>query len=87
MLWIVLFIILNGVDFWLTRRILKAGGRELNPIIRKLGLWQVKVGGIIVVLLWWLITGIEFPIHLLNLSLLAVCIWNLFQYFTQKKGG
>lgn len=86
MIWIVVFVILNLLDAYLTRQTVKKGGRELNPIIRKLGMWKVKAGGLVVVVIWWLLTGVVFPIYLLNLLLLCACIWNAIQLFGQKEG-
>lgn len=34
-----LLILLNIGDWWTTRKVLKQGGRELNPIIRKVIAW------------------------------------------------
>jgi hypothetical protein len=34
--WLIVFVLLNAADIYTTHRVLKQGGRELNPILAKL---------------------------------------------------
>lgn len=36
-----LFVVLNGLDYWLTNKVLAAGGKEFNPAVK----WALKRGG------------------------------------------
>ena len=76
---ILLLTILNWLDYYLTIVILKSGGRELNPILRALGLVPVKVVGnigigIIIYFTSWISSII--PV----LGLLFCCVWNSYQF-------
>ena len=34
--WLIVFVLLNAADIYTTHRVLKQGGRELNPVLAKL---------------------------------------------------
>lgn len=65
---LLVFAALSALDAWLTLKILKAGGRELNPIVRKAmdrfgrerGLALVKIPTLILAafLPWWMLLGL-----------------------------
>jgi len=76
----ILLIILQFLDIFLTKKILSAGGRELNPLIRKYGYW-IKIP----VTIFALAAGFFIhPIIILPpiLIMIGVCIWN---YYTLKR--
>lgn len=82
----IIFILLNVVDWYLTQRILKKGGRELNPVIRWIGVTRSKLIFVpIVVILGFLIDWVVLIIPVLLLA--AVCIWNYIQLRKIKKVG
>ena len=83
MLWCVplsiLFLIVNWLDFYLTKRGLSKGGVELNPVIKFIGLLPTKIATSI------LIIGIGFYINKWILvaslpPLIFVGIWNFIQF-------
>ena len=70
-----LFAAVNILDWYLTKRILNNGGRELNPILRKFGIARMKliVCPILILigyLLYWEILIIP------TLIIAGACIWN-----------
>ena len=74
----VLFIVLNMLDWYLTKRILNKGGVELNPVLRVVGIWQAKLVLIpIVIVIAWFTTWVLLAIGCAA-GLFAV-IWNLIQ--------
>lgn len=81
MFWIlsVIFVLLNVFDVWLTKKALRMGARELNPIARKFGLYLPKLIFVpICVMLayftaWWILvipTGI----------MIGLTVWNIKEY-------
>jgi len=73
-----LFIVLNIVDWYLTKRIIDLGGRELNPILKKFGIGSVKlmICPLFVLagyFLHWAVLVIP------NVLMLATCVWNFIQ--------
>jgi len=73
-----LFLCFNWLDFYLTKRVLDKGGRELNPIVKVFGLLPVKIGASIV----FPLAG--FIIHPFVLIVpvfigMFVCVWNFLQ--------
>ncbi len=75
---LIAWVILNLVDYLLTQKILSEGGKELNPVVRTLGLLPVKIVSMVVagVLGWFL------PVYFIagiDVLLVAVCVWNLIQ--------
>jgi hypothetical protein len=78
----ILFIILNVIDWYLSKRAVDRGGTELNPIPKKFGLGTIKLIACPLFIaagyfLHWLILIIP------NALMLAACIWN---YVQLKKG-
>jgi hypothetical protein len=72
------FIVLNGVDYYLTKRILKYGGKELNPVINKIGIIPSKTiavgaAGLMGYFVSW---GVFVP---LNIIMVGCCVWNYVQ--------
>jgi hypothetical protein len=73
-----LFIVLNILDWYWTKRIIDRGGKELNPVLKYLGIGIAKlifvplfiVAGYF--LSWEVLAGASIPIF-------GVCIWNLIQ--------
>ena len=74
----ILFNILNWLDFYLTKKILDDGGRELNPVIRFLGLLPAKIGATVFVGLtgYFIHYAIIIPVTII---LAGVCVWNYYQ--------
>lgn len=83
---IVLFCLIQFLDVWTTLAILKKGGRELNPVVKKLidkfGAKEALIGskvllvGAFVLLqppdwLWWAVSGITGLVVLNNLNVLG----------------
>lgn len=74
----ILFNILSGVDYYLTKRILKLGGRERSPVMKFLGLLPAKIGGSILggllgYFIHWVI------LILPSMALAGVCVYNYYQ--------
>jgi hypothetical protein len=74
----ILFTILNWLDFYFTRIILRKGGKELNPVIKFLGLLPAKIAGQILIGLFgyfgnW---AVLIPVDMI---LIGTCIWNYIQ--------
>ncbi len=72
------FLLLQALDFYLTKLVLKKGGIELNPIFKYIGMIPVKViSSILIVggIFYLTVVGI-IPIVIM----ICVCIWNYKQY-------
>lgn len=85
MFWLlaIIFILLNVFDVWLTKKALDKGAKELNPIVRKFGLYIPKLIVIPICVLayftaWWILV---FPVGIM----IGLTIWNLKQYKKLKK--
>ena len=73
-----LCLLFNGLDIYLTRLILRSGGKELNPIMRSQYWIPIKIGvslGLIVA--GWLIHWVVLIAPVLVFA--GACIWNLYQ--------
>ena len=84
-IWLIILGILmtcfNWIDYLLTRKLLKGGGRELNPILRKMDMFWVKlvinVAIIVVAILtYWAVLILPTALFLF------ACVWNWMQYKT-----
>ena len=81
-------VILNLSDGWLTHRILKNGGREVNPIMRML----MEEFGVIPALFWTkaVLVGVVLAVQLgdalwaINALFAFVVIWNARQLWQKK---
>ena len=72
-----IFTVLNGLDYYLTKRILDSGGRELNPVVNKVGIGRSKVLSIVSgAALAYCGCKVFIP---LNLLMSGVCLWNYLQ--------
>ena len=88
---IVTFVGLNIADIMLTRSILRAGGREANPLVRaiinrfgftKAILVKMSLTGVII---YFSVLWHEFATLMLMSGILgAVCIWNAFMLFKKE---
>ena len=81
---ILLFVILNVVDALLTESVLKRGGKEINPIIKKFGLYQIKIAGTLLFILLGVLSSFLIVFIVADLILLGVCGWNLAQWMKQR---
>lgn len=71
-----LLVFLNGVDLLLTRKIIRRGGKELNPFMKNPKLWiPLKAGSSIVCLIISLLTS-WVALVVPNLLMIGVCVWN-----------
>ncbi len=75
---IVLFTILNWLDYYLTKKILDHGGIELNPVVEVFGLLPVKIGSTILFGLAGYFISYQILIPAI-IVMAGVCIWNLIQ--------
>jgi hypothetical protein len=71
----ILFVIVNILDWYLTKRIINKGGRELNPILKRFGVAKMKliICPILILagyLLHWAVLVVP------TLIILGACIWN-----------
>lgn len=72
-----IFTILNGLDYYLTKRILKSGGKELNPIVDVIGLVPTKA---IAITSAGVMACFGCKIFVpLNIVMAGVCTWNYIQ--------
>lgn len=74
----IFFVLFNALDYYITRRVLDHSGRELNPVVRYLGLLPAKLIGI--VLFGFVCYFFPWPAMAVGNILMAVaCVWNYFQ--------
>ena len=73
-----LFNILNWLDFYLTKIILRKGGKEINPIIRTVELLPVKIGATVLFGLAGYFIGYSVLIPV-NMVMAGACTWNYYQ--------
>jgi hypothetical protein len=85
MFWIlsIIFVLLNVFDIWLTSKALKMGAKELNPIVKKFGLYLPKLIVPICIVIayftaWWVLI---IPVGLM----VGLTIWNIKQYNKMEK--
>lgn len=81
---LIIIVLANVGDYWSTKKALKHGAREANPIVNAVGLGEAKIGGI-VVLSWlallfrdehWFLWGISLIVGITY----AYVIWNNLKY-------
>jgi hypothetical protein len=78
----ILFLIFNWLDYWLTRKIIAKGGKELNPIIKFIGLLPSKIVGSILVVAagYFSVWALAAP----TLAIAGACVWNTIQFKRSK---
>ena len=70
-----LFIAVNILDWYLTKRIIDNGGRELNPILRKFGVARMKlIVCPVLILVGYLLHWVALIVPTLIIA--GVCVWN-----------
>ena len=75
---ILIFIALNFLDYTLTCKIIKLGGKEINPVIKIFGIIPVKVVVFIFLLLFY--NFIDWRVFAIpDVIFAGVCIWNFIQ--------
>ncbi len=77
---LVVFIVLNVIDSLLTKSVIKMGGIETNPLIKRLGIYPIKIAGTILLILLSIFASFLFVFLIADFILLLVCIWNGVQY-------
>jgi len=82
---LLLYILLNCLDYWLTQSSIKIGAKEINPIIKFIGLIPSKIVGTIILTTAYVIT-LDIKIwYAIDFILLGICIWNFIVYSRLNK--
>ncbi len=77
---LVAFVALNIIDSLLTKSVLKMGGVEVNPLIKRLGLYPIKIGGTILLIILSVFASFLLVFLIADFVLFLVCAWNYVQY-------
>jgi len=77
---ILIYIVLNVIDYVLTKKVLNRGGIELNLFQRWIGPIPAKIIGTLVIVGGYIYTR-QISVWIgIDVVLLCICIWNYFQY-------
>ena len=77
---LIIYILLNCIDYWLTQRAIQLGAKEINPILRWLRLIPGKVIGTIILTTGYILTSNIKIWYGIDFILLGICIWNFVQF-------
>lgn len=80
MILILIYVVLNVIDYIFTKKVLNLGGIELNPFQRWIGAVPGKIIGTLVVVGGYIYTR-QISIWIgIDVVFLCICMWNYFQY-------
>ncbi len=74
-----LWVALNFVDYALTKKIISMGGKELNPLIRFVGMIPAKIGFTGLLVGYYFFTGRWELFIPCDIAMGLVCGWNFWQ--------
>lgn len=77
---LIVFVVLNVIDALLTKSVIKLGGVEVNPIIKKFGLYPIKIVGTILLIILSVFASFLLVFLIADFILFLVCVWNYVQY-------
>jgi len=77
---IAIYIVLNVIDYVLTKKVLNLGGIELNLFQRWIGAIPAKIIGTLVIVVGYIYSR-QISIWIgIDVVFLCICVWNYFQY-------
>lgn len=80
MVLIVIYVVLNIIDYLLTKKVLNLGGIELNLFQRWIGMVPAKILGTLIIVGGYIYTH-QISVWIgVDVILSCICVWNYFQY-------
>jgi hypothetical protein len=74
----ILFVLFQVGDILLTEQILRNGGVELNPLVKRFGYWIKIPGSVLAIAFGFIVSPIIMVPPLV--IMIGVCVWNFIQF-------